>query len=266
MMKMFTMIALFSSVASAASPAMAQSGDWRDATFTAIYDNYTSSLGNQFSEPKAVPPPHNGTIIIPFTDGSASGVIPKSDAFFSYEDGALSLLLSPESIGSEYDGTYRDTIAIHTLLQRKKSYVGQNAFGVSAKITPYWNNSGSIAYVKAPQGMMSPYQNPAYLKYFSERSIKNLSKTYWVKIKTSPRDAKIIAANATVALTVTFPDEDTTKSAQDAQKNPQCKPAYFGATLKSPTEVYEANCNIEGEISRIQFIRKDTGEVLANFE
>lgn len=185
-------------------------------------------------------------ITMPLQDGGEGRGI----AFYDYDGGKLILDVSPKNAWPFLAGP-KEALPVLILSDNTEttgSFIGQNAFGVTAEVTNFRNQGAGIAIVDSPKPMLSP---------MSARIGANLlnDSDWWVALDLPPSEAKALAIN-TVAVVqgayATLPSGSVGF----------CDKGISTATIDKPSNYSSEKCYIGARISRIALIDKRTSKVL----
>lgn len=183
-------------------------------------------------------------VVIPFGNGDV--VRPSgSSAFYSYDPdrGELKLVLStttvraPASSKGGLSGlNYYDLIELGSRSRPGSSYIGQNAFGASARVSVRHDSSDGIVPIDRP-GDGEGYRS------------------YDIVLPLAGPAARAVAIDSVARISGTL-------ALLDNGKLGGCATSYAEPKIDSPTEVFASYCFAGAKVGRIAFIRKSTGEVI----
>jgi len=214
-------------------------------TITAVRVSQHST--DKFAEPPAFPLEGKSfKLTLPVIDGGeGSGAI-----VYDYKDGALIIDASPRDVWptSSGSGEALPSFKVSETSKSLGSYVGQNAYGATAKVSAFKDTNTAIALVSAPKPMLSPSRVRIGAQLLGDTD-------WWIKLELPPAQAKALVGDVMGIIEGKY-------TRLPSGKPGDCKSGGASATLDNPTEYYSETCYIGANIDRIAFIRKSTGEVL----
>ena len=239
---------LLAVAACSASPGMAQTLTDPAAFASAIVairagDHAT----DKFAEPAPLPIEGKSfRLTLPAVDGSEG----QGTVFYDYADGALILDASPSNVWptlaspSESLPSFKVTDKTRNL----GSFVGQNAYGTTARVTVFKNTGTSIAIISGPKPMLSPMRVKIGAQILDDSD-------WWVKLELSPAEAKAVA-NDTIGII------EGKYARLPSGKAGACMSGGASATIDTPSSLSTETCYIGANIERIALVRKSTGAVI----
>jgi hypothetical protein len=185
-----------------------------------------------------------------FHNGQVTPAEP-GDGYYTYEEGKLRLILSPSDAAAGYGKPKRLVLRTGGRRVAQRSYVGQNGFGASARVSVERLEEDGLALLERPEGESSPYRS-RIMPDIEDRLPKD---TYWVEMALSGSQARALALDSEFVVEgalATFPEGGLA----------ECRGTYSGATIDSPLELYGETCWVGAKVSRITFRRRSTGETM----
>ncbi|WP_288804430.1 hypothetical protein [uncultured Novosphingobium sp.] len=215
------------------------------AAIAAVRDNQHPT--DKFAEPPAFPLDGKAfKLTIPAIDGSEGS----GSVVYDYKEGSLILDASPRNVWPIMTGP-SDALPSFKVSENTKSlasYVGQNAYGATARVTAFKNTGAAIAFVSAPKAMLSPSRTRMGAQILDDTD-------WWLKIELPPSEAKALANDVVGVIEGRY-------ARLPAGTPGACMSGGATATLDHPTDYYSETCYIGANIDRIAFVRKSTGEVI----
>lgn len=189
-------------------------------------------------------PPIDMPVQIPFSDGQTTEFRPDTDAFWTYDNGRLRLIVSP-SIDTLYNRAFGFIISSRII--SSGGFVGRNAYGATARVSRAIVRTVGVEASKLPLGEVSPYRSA-----YSEPRYGN---NYWVELDVGGVEARAITRNAYVEISM--------KANSRTSARPECRTLLDTATIDRPIEATRTVCAFAADVSKIAIKRADTGETLA---
>lgn len=185
-------------------------------------------------------------ITMPVEDGSEGQGV----AYFDYEEGKLILNVSPSNAWPWLDGpkTSMPVLIVSDDSKMTGTYIGQNAFGVTAEVKNFRNVGAGVAIVSSPKPMSSPMRSKIGAKYHEDTD-------WWVTYNVPPAEAKALALNTYAVVQGTYSMLPTGKAGF-------CHKGGLSATIDRPSNYSTEKCYVGAKITRIAFINKADGSVL----
>ncbi|MGS1018108.1 hypothetical protein [Allosphingosinicella humi] len=202
---------------------------------------------DKFAEP--VPLPIEGKsfrLTMPALDGSEG----QGTVFYDYADGVLILDASPRNVWPTLAGPSESlpSFKVTDNTQDLGSYVGQNAYGATARVSVFKNSGAAIAILSSPKPMLSPMR--------VKIKASNLDDTdWWVKLELPPAEAKAVA-NDTIGII------EGEYARLPSGKAGACMSTGVSATINRPSSYSSETCYVGAHIERIALVRKSTGAVI----
>lgn len=171
-------------------------------------------------------------------------------AYFDYKDGKLILNVSPLNAWPRLDGpsSSMPVLIVNDGTRMTGSYIGQNAFGVTARVRNFRNISAGIAIVGSPKPMLSPMRAAMKSRYAKDTD-------WWVSMNLPPSEARALALNTQAVVQGTYTTLPSGKAGF-------CHSMGLSATLDSPSNYHTEQCFIGAKVTRIALVNKATGAVL----
>lgn len=228
-------------------------------TFRAVHRDYSAQLTDKFAETTADPSVmgQRFKFVGRLHSGQVSGG-PPGDAWYTYDDGKLRLNFNPREnyAGAGISGPKYFVGIIGGSRVPTRSYVGSNAYGVSARVQVERLEENGLAMLERPEGEVSPYKSSIPMSPgLAARLPPDPKDTYWVEYALPGPQAKRLAQDAGLLV------EGTIAALADGTLS-YCEGTYIGAKIDNPLEIYGSKCWIGARVSRMAFIRMSTGEVL----
>ena len=171
-------------------------------------------------------------------------------AFYDYKDGKLVLDVSPSNAWPTLamPGEGSPVLLVTSNTKTLGSYLGQNAFGATAKVTSFKNVAAGIALVNTPKPMLSPMR-----AIIGGNLLENTD--WWIARDMPPADAKALAASTVAVIEGVY-----TKLPSGAEGF--CQSGGVSATIDSPSDYQTEKCFVGANVSRIALLNSRTGEIL----
>lgn len=169
------------------------------------------------------------------------------DTSFDYKGGKLELGLRPSKAERSL-GAARNSVPVLVVTSGTKSlgkYVGQNAFGATARVSSYKNSSSGIALVSSPKLMTrsnSYAGGPSYAGW-------------WIELPLPPNEARTLAETSDAVVEGTYAKLPWGEAGF-------CDFDASSATLSKPTDFYRQRCFLGANVTRIAFTNRVTGAIL----
>ena len=171
-------------------------------------------------------------------------------AFYDYENGKLILDVSPQNAWPLLSGPSEalPTLIVSDTTRTTGSYIGQNAFGVTATVTDFRNSGAGIAIVGSPKPMLSPMRSRIGASILEDTD-------WWLALDLPPAEAKALALRTVAVIQGTY------------AKLPSgnvgfCSTGGISATIDSPSNYSSEKCFVGARISRIALVENGTDKVL----
>lgn len=209
------------------------------ASVRAIYQNGVNRLEDQFSKPAPVPPLESRVLSTLVSDGKATGHRPESDAYYTYERGALTF---------HYRGNYQSNvltakisepliysnkILVDSGLVETGSFVGETGLGRKVRVTTLFSRS-------------------LYVLFGASKSPAPIEGT--VSFTMPPDQAAALARSAVVQVEMKYP----WALSDDSDCSLDTRPAEIGRA----TELTRLYCVVRADVASIRLARSDTGETI----
>ncbi|HYC94510.1 MAG TPA: hypothetical protein VEB39_02300 [Sphingomicrobium sp.] len=228
--------------------------------FRAAHRDYSAQLTDKFAETTADPSVigQRFKFVGRLHNGQVTGA-PPSDAWYSYDDGKLRLSFNPRDNYADVgiSGPKYMVGIIGGARKPTRSYVGSNAYGLSARVQVERLEENGLAMLERPEGEVSPpskYSTPMPPS-IAARLPPEPKDRYWVEYTLPGPQAKRLARDAGLVV------EGTIAALADGKLS-YCEGTYIDPKIDNPLEIYGSECWIGAKVSRIAFIRMSTGEVL----
>jgi hypothetical protein len=171
-------------------------------------------------------------------------------AYFDYEDGKLILNVSPSKAWPwrAGPGEAMPVLIVSDSSKMTGSYIGQNAFGVTAEVRNFQNLGAGIAIVSGPKAMLSPMRAAISSKYGEDTD-------WWLTYQLPPSEAKAVGLNTNAVVQGTYANLPSGKPGF-------CDLGISTATIDKPSNYRSEKCFVGAKITRIAFVSKSTGAVL----
>jgi hypothetical protein len=185
-------------------------------------------------------------ITMPVQDGGEGRGI----AYYDYEDGKLILNVSPSNAWPLLDGPSASmpVLIVSDDSEMTGSYIGQNAFGVTAEVRNFKNIGAGIAIVGSPKPMASPMRTKIGAQYLEDTD-------WWLSYDLPPSEARALALNTHAVVQGTYSMLPTGKAGF-------CHRMGLAATIDKPSNYSTEKCFVGAKITRIAFVNKLNGTVL----
>lgn len=191
-----------------------------------------------------------------FRDGRSTAAPLAGAGYYTYENGALRLIVSLDEVSSRVGAPQRLLLKIGTRERPGRPYVASNAFGARARVAVSWLSEDGLAINEGPEGMLSPYTNDATISaYLREHLPRHY---YWLQREMPGAEARQLALAARVEVEGTvapLPEGGLT----------ECRSDFGAPTLDSPREVLISQCWIGATVDRIAIVDGRNGEVLGEW-
>ena len=176
----------------------------------------------------------------------------RGEAAYHYADGVLTLDLSPtlRAPTSEIRRTV-PTLKVSSSRQSLGSYVGQNAFGATAKVTSSETDNAAIGIVDSPKAMQPVDLTGSGIGRFGRAT------DWWTQLTLPPAEAKATAFDTVAVVEGIYADLPYKKFSAGA-----CSIDGRTATVSSPYETFVDTCFVGAKVTRVAFVRKSTGAVV----
>lgn len=242
--------------------AAAAQADPLQATFTAVHRDYMAQLVDKFAEvtadPSVIGKPFK--IVWPIKDGQAYSGLP-GDAYYTYDDGKLRLIFIPDEKYAGpglIEGPKYLVGIVGGSRRTERSYVGSNAFGVTARVQVVRLLEDGIAMLARPEGEENPYRST-----IMKDTLPNVAQllphppknSYWLEMALPGPQARKVATDAALVV-------EGTIEPLEGGKLSICKGTYIEPKIDTAMEIYGSQCWVGANVYRIAFVRKSTGEVL----
>jgi hypothetical protein len=202
---------------------------------------------DKFAEPAPLPIEGKSfRLTMPAIDGSeGSGTV-----FYDYQDGALILDASPRDVWPMLTGPSESLPSFRVTDNTRSlgSYVGQNAYGATARVSVFKNSGAAIAILSGPKPMLSPMRVKIGAQILDDTD-------WWVKLELPPAEAKMVASDVIGVIEGTYARLPSGKAGA-------CMSSGVSGTIDSPSSYSSEVCYIGAHIDRIALIRKSTGAVI----
>lgn len=212
-----------------------------DPTVAAIIANGLATDDDQFAEQVAVPPLREPVVDVPFGDGNATGPAALTDAFYTYKDGTLSLVVSFNRQSNVLDSPlaseplrYWSEAQVFSSVKPIGKFVGRNAFGTSATVRRLQLATIAVRFGRSTEP-------------------RDIRKT--LQFSLPPAEAKALAAAAMVEFEFASTDQLSGPS--------KCTYLRSDATVDDPEEVSHLKCLVSAEVRSIRIVDRRTHETLA---
>jgi hypothetical protein len=171
-------------------------------------------------------------------------------AYFDYNDGKLLLNVSPSNAWPwrEGPGQSMPVLIVSDSSKMTGTYVGQNAYGVTAEVRNFQNVGAGIAIISGPKPMLSPMRAAMNSKYGEDTD-------WWLTYQLPPSEAKAVGLNTNAVIQGTYANLPSGKPGF-------CDLGISTATIDSPSNYRSEKCFVGASITRIALVNKTTGAVL----
>lgn len=183
---------------------------------------------------------------MPAIDGSEG----QGTVFYDYSDGTLIIDASPRNVWPTLAGPSESlpSFKVTDSTRDLGSYVGQNAYGATARVSVFKNTGAAIAILSSPKPMLSPMRVKINAQVLDDSD-------WWVKLEMPPAEAKIVA-NDTIGII------EGRYARLPSGKAGACMSGGVSATIDRPSSYSSETCYIGAHIDRIALVRKSTGAVI----
>lgn len=185
-------------------------------------------------------------LTIPAIDGSEG----QGTVFYDYSDGVLILDASPRNVWPTIAGPSESlpSFKVTDSTRDLGSYVGQNAYGATARVSVFKNTGAAIAILSSPKPMLSPIRVKINAQVLDDSD-------WWVKLELPPAEAKVVA-NDTIGII------EGRYARLPSGKAGACMSGGVSATIDRPSSYSSETCYIGAHIDRIVLMRKSTGAII----
>jgi hypothetical protein len=183
---------------------------------------------------------------MPAKDGSEG----QGAVVYDYKDGALTLNVSPRNVWPTFVGS-KESLPAFIVTENTRnlgSYVGQNAFGATARVTSLKNIGAAIAVVSSPKPMLSPMRTSIGGALLEDTD-------WWVRLQLAPSEAKTVALDTVGIIEGTYTRLPSGKAGA-------CHFGGISATIDRPTNYSSEICYVGAHVKRIALARKSTGAII----
>lgn len=188
-------------------------------------------------------------ITMPLQDGGEG----RGLAYYDYADGKLILNVSPSKAWPwrEGPGQALPALIVSDSSKMTGTYVGQNAFGVTAEVRNFSNVGAGIAIVSSPKAMASP-MNVKISARFADNT------DWWLTYDLPPSEAKSVGLNTDAIIQGTY-------AKLPSGKVGFCDLGISSATIDKPSNYRSEKCFVGANITRIALVNRTTGAVLKDW-
>lgn len=185
-------------------------------------------------------------LTIPAKDGSEG----QGAVVYDYKDGTLTLDVSPRNVWPTLVGPKEKFPAFIVTEDTRNlgSYVGQNAFGATARVTSLKNIGAAIAIVSSPKPMLSPMRTSIGGAPLEDTD-------WWIRLQLAPTEAKTVALDTIGIIEGTYTRLPSGKAGA-------CHFGGVSATIDRPTNYSSEICYVGAHVKRIALVRRSTGAVI----
>ena len=202
---------------------------------------------DKFAEPPTLPIDGKSfRLTAPAKDGTEG----QGAVVYDYKDGTLTLDVSPTKLWPTLTGPSEALPAFMVAEDTKNlgSYVGQNAFGATARVTSFKSIGAAIALVSSPKPMLSPIRTSICGALLEDTD-------WWVRLQLAPAEAKALALDSIGIIEGTYTRLPSGKAGA-------CHFGGVSATINRPTNYSSEVCYIGAHVKRIALARRSTGEII----
>lgn len=206
-----------------------------------------SKSTDKFAEPLVSPIEGKSfKLTMPALEGSEGG----GSTVYDYKDGILTLNISPRDLWPMMSGPEESlpSFLVSSTTKTLGSYVGQNAFGATARVRNFSNAGTAIAVVTGPRPMLSPMRTDIKADVLEDSD-------WWVRLPLPPTQAKAVAMDTVGIVEGSF-------TSLPSGKVGACNFGGLSATINRPSNYSSEICYLGANVKRIALMRKSTGEVI----
>ena len=227
-----------------------------DATFEAMFRSSITVEMDRFADIPDIPIPEARIVDIPFTDGNQKFPSADTSAYYTVDGSVLRLIFSPDEVTRlpidimNYKPVKRWDISVYGKTIPKGSFLAQNAFGAKKTVRVIENREGAIQVKRLPSGQAYPGITPSK---FSELT------HYWMEFPVQGQKTRSVIKDVIVRL-----EFEPSSGLPNVRDN--CSASVENATVHYPVKVTTRRCTLLGEISKISFFNRITGETLMTWQ